>query len=647
MSSPKVIFGLHAAGLRLKTATKSITEIYFAAVLLGLGSFALANAQSGREEVPNRLVEDIAPRLASAPAGIGPPCSNREAWGNTEVQRRLRAFIPAADRLLAQPFPEWSDDAYLEYSRNGVRAGGERMMNARKARLYPLVLAECVSWQGKYLPAITQALYELNSQPSWTWPAHDRDLRNFLRRQHDVDLAVADTAHDLAQALYMLGAQLPGKLHTQTHATLEERVFRPMRVSFKNGGSDNWWRFADHNWNAVCLKGVVGAALALLPGREDRALFAAAGQHYIRHYLAGFPPDGYSLEGPGYWNYGVSHFVVLRHILAGATDGHIELFHHPVVRPLAAYGLSIEVTPNNIAAFGDASPRTRIDALAQAYLNQALGLGGPYLLADTFIATTAPGNASPLVEAAIKLFAQPATLLGAPSPPIALHSYFEHSRVLVSRPGPQQKLGLAFKAGGNGNHSHNDIGSYTIVLGSEQPTGDPGGTVYSAKTFSKQRYDIKAINSYGHPVPVVAGQLQAEATRVQALVLATRFSDDASEILVDMAPAYPSGLLRRLTRHVLHERKGQGSVQIEDQFEFLGGAHDFEVALVTRWQYTLHPEGSLTFKEKSELLRAQISASADYELRPETITEEGLTFQRIRIRLKAPATSGFVRVRFF
>ncbi|MDB5274925.1 MAG: hypothetical protein JWO58_3292 [Chitinophagaceae bacterium] len=591
-------------------------------------------------------VAQLSALLSEAPQGFGPRCTDRAMWSTPAISERLAAVKGAAEKLLTQPFPSWSDEAYLEYSSKGARPNGERMMNARKAWLYPLVLAECVEGKGRFLPAIEHTLIELDTQPTWTWPAHDATLRNFRQHNYEVDLLAADTAHDVAQTLYMLGDQLAPAVQQQTLAALEARIFAPLRRSFINGGKDNWWLQADHNWNAVCLKGIVGAALAVLPARQDRALFVAAAEHYIRKYVAAFPDDGYSIEGPGYWNYGFSHFTELRELLMQATAARLDLFADAKVRNIALYGFRIEMLPGNVAAFGDASRNTKMDDFTRDYANEVFALGMSAHLAGLPITAKQAGNAAPVANATMILFARPVpeNTNGA-GVQVGLQSYFDKVGVLVSRPGADERMGVSIKAGGNGNHSHNDIGSYAIGLGVEQPTGDAGATIYSAKTFSKLRYTIKGINSYGHPVPVVAGELQREATQVKPTVLATHFSDALDEITLDMSSAYSVSSLKSLTRTLRHERAGYGAVQIEDRFEF-SRAETFEVALIVGGNWQAHGDDTIELWQKNEHLMAHIEASAPYEIASEKIDEEGLAFTRIAVRLKAPQPSGFVRVRF-
>lgn len=124
---------------------------------------------------PHRI-NTIAAWLPGEPQGTGPVCADRQAWQAVASDKRLARVAAEAEKRLHAPFPAWNNDAYLDFTRSGSRAEGERMMSARSAWLYPLVLAECLDWHARYLSRINDVLTELARQPTWTWPAHDRQL---------------------------------------------------------------------------------------------------------------------------------------------------------------------------------------------------------------------------------------------------------------------------------------------------------------------------------------------------------------------------------------------------------------------------------------------------------------------------------------
>lgn len=599
-----------------------------------------------RDLDPARIAA-IASWLPETPRGLGPAGDDRGAWGNPVVAARLGEITRLANSVAEQPFPPWRDDDYLEFLRNGQRTAGERMMDERRHRLFLLVVAECVAWSGRFLPAIETALLELIRQPSWTLPAHDApDLRNFRGTSRDIDLQSAQIALDLAQTLHLLGGWLNSDLRQAVMEALEIRVFAPLRRSLETGRG-NTWLTALHNWNAVCLAGVVPAALAVLQERTARAVHAAAAERYIRHYLDGFRRDGYTTEGPSYWNFGFSHFVRLREALAAATGGRLDLFGDAKTRAMALYGFRIEMLPGNVAAFGDAGFGVRSDTLTRAYVDEAFGFGLGSRLADLPIATRWPFMTSPLAQVSLLLFARPAAVPG-PTAPVRLEtsSWFEEARVLVSRPAADGRLAVTIKAGGNTiYHSHDDVGSYSIGLGREQPVGDPGATRYSAKIFGSERYSLRAINSFGHPVPRVANALQRRAFEIDAPVTKIVTGQEADVFTVDLTQAYAVPALRSLVRGMRHERADGGRITIEDRFA-AAEPIAFESALITRGEWRERAPAELEFRRGGEMLLVGITASAPFALDSETVDEEGLIFTRIAIRLQSPQSEGFVRVQY-
>lgn len=584
-------------------------------------------------------VQEVARTLPKAPKGHVESCNDRGTWGNDDLKRRLAPSLREAERLLKRDFPTWDDDAYLEFSRTGERVNGERMTRDRQNWLLPLALAECSQYEGRFLAKIEEVLFALLSQPTWMLPAHDIALESFSGGRHTVDLNSAEIADSVGQVVFMLGHKLNPELTRRIRLVLEERVFGNVRNSIRDG-KRNTWLSADNNWNPVCWKGVMSAALAVLADRQDRATFVVAAEKSAKKYIAGFPDDGYAIEGLSYWNYGFGRFSELREILWRATSGEVDLFKDPKVREIAMFGPRFEMFPGNLAAFGDSVIGGKVDSETLMYINSALNLS---------LMTYQGASAS---QRLISLFPRSAPDEGNQGQKkvssIGKRSYFDKVGVLVSRPGAGSvsRLAITIKAGGNGSHSHNDIGSYSIGVGSDQPVGDPGGLRYYSKwSFDSRRYNSKVLNSYGHPVPVVAGHLQLEASKVTPKVLEIHFADALDEIVIDLASAYAVPGLTGLKRTMRYDRSGAGSVEIADQFEFTS-PNIFEVALTSVGKWKLITANVLEFTSGKEVLKATIEAPGAFDLVTEKIKENGAEFERIGIRLRELHQSGTVKVTY-
>jgi hypothetical protein len=608
-----------------------------------ISSFLPVRAQTYPGLDPARISE-IATCLPPRPAGLGAPITDRSYWGDPVTVARCGGTARRAAGLLDQTLPPWNDDAYLEYTRKGQRPGGEKMIRDRHGWLVPLVLAECLEDHGRYLGKLNEVLEAYANEPTWTLPAHDPRLGSFHRTDYDVDLGSSTFSHSLSEALYLLGDKIDPKVRADVDRALQERIYAPFEAAITGKSPKKcWWLKAQMNWNAVCLAGVVGAAEANIPDPATRAVFAAAGEMYSKNYSHSFSADGYDTEGVGYWGYGLGHYIILRSVLLNATGGKIDLFNDPKAAMMALFGIRCRIGEHAVAPFADCRFGTTPDAGIIAYSNDALQLGldmPHYLdekpggdLPDYFI------RADPVAKAPGR---EPVTV-------DPLRSYFADVGILDCRP-PRNTdchMGIGIKAAGNGAHSHNDIGSYEIAIGDDEPTGDPGGPkAYDSKTFGPERYHFKLLNSYGHPVPVVNGQLQIEAAHAHPKVLSYTAQGDVDSIAIDMTSAYAVPELTRLVRTMTFSRAGAGQVEITDQFD-CSKPIPLEDALIThgKWEQ-LSPTSFLLSIGKAKL-KAEVETPGGFTVKTEVISELGADpFTRIGLQLNSPAASTGVRFRF-
>ncbi len=141
--------------------------------LLAFTGLAHAATPGGIGELYPARINQIAKFLPAKPRGFGQPIDNRAYWSNPELVQRASSRVKQAEQLMTRKLPAWDDQAYLEFSRTGERANGQKMENARSAWLAPLVLAECLENKGRFLPRINEVLDAYASEPTWTMPAHD------------------------------------------------------------------------------------------------------------------------------------------------------------------------------------------------------------------------------------------------------------------------------------------------------------------------------------------------------------------------------------------------------------------------------------------------------------------------------------------
>lgn len=603
-------------------------------------ALVLLSAVADADEPPDPArVSAIAAMLPDAPVGLGRPISDRAAWDALAATPLLQSIVAAAERLLAEPLPEQPDDLYLDFSRTGNRTRWQEVAGGRRGRVRTLTLAECAENRGRFLPALEEVIAALCAERTWVLPAHDRSLTNFRGESVDIDLASSSLAWELATANWLLGERLSPQVRELIRTNLARRVLDPYRDMFLGKRAPNWWLHTNSNWNAVCLAGVTGAALAQLPAVEDRAQFVVAAERYSRNFLTGFTPDGYCSEGLGYWNYGFGHYVLLSETIRQATGGGVDLLARPEALAPARFGANIQIINGVAPAFADCAVGARPAGWIMYFVNRVLGLG----LAGWEEPDLAHADGY-LFLSALLLFpnaASEATLPPATAGP-DLRTWFSDAGVLICRPAPGSdcRMGVALKGGHNAElHNHNDVGSYVVVIGAREVLLDPGAEVYTARTFSPQRYESRLLNSFGHPVPVVAGQLQRTGRDACAQVLSVEFGDEADSLSLDLRAAYDVPQLKTLERRFVYTRAGAGSLTVSDHVLF-DSPQAFGSALITRGRWRAEEDGSLTVLDFGEAARVEISATGgEVKLTDEVIREEArVQPTRIGINFAAPVT---------
>lgn len=585
--------------------------------------------------------------LPETAKGFGENYHNRASWNNLKQNPKYAKVIKAAEGYLNKPFPAWNDKQYLLYYTKGTRPEGEKMMGDRLAWLSPLVWAECLENQGRFVPTIQMVLKELVEQKSWSLPAHDKNRQNFTGKNYTVDLGASIFAHNVAQALYLLDDKLDPKLKAEVLAQMDKHVFCPVLRSVANHNNDSYWLTVTNNWNSVCLSGVTGAALAVIADKQQRAKFVAIAERYSKNSIAGFTDEGYCTEGLGYYAYGFGHYILLRENVLQATDKGVDLFNDPKIKRIAAYALNLEIMNGLYPAIADCHVGTKAPAPILWYCSRNLGLG-----LQQYDQLNVSGSTINLTDDIMHAFPNSAsesrvTGSGSDLAP-GLRSYFKQAQVLIERPaaGSKNILGAALKGGNNNEaHNHNDIGSFSVVVGDEMLMGDAGGPfTYTAKTFGPERYSYRSLASYGHPVPVVAGIQQIPGAQAQAKIVSTNFTDKQDVYVMDISSAYPVPALSKLLRTFTYDRDDMGSLTVKDDYEFKSG-QSFELAFTTRAKWKQVAPNQIEFSGERQKMIATIQCKGGFTVSSETIEENSPAFTRIGIVLK-PSEAGSVTVTF-
>lgn len=562
-----------------------------------------------RIPVDPKRVAEIAAMLDEKPQGVGAVIDQRDFWDRLAKQPTASRPIKQAETYAKRPTPEFSEKLYLDYHEGSKRREPYNRGYRRPilSAFNALVIAECLENQGRFLPDLERYLTTICEMRSWTNPWHDRGLASFKKGTPQIALESSALADQLATARFWLGDRLSPELRSRIAAELERRTFQVFEQAIrKKTGSMNWWITGTNNWNPVCLNGVVRAALTEIESKERRAFFIAAAERSVRHFFKGFSPNGYCDEGVGYWSYGVGNYALLAEAVYQATDGQVDWFRNspaadipgtPSVADIARYPERIQITPKISPSFADCSIKASGDLYTLTLLRCRLNLPGktygPLDVEQRKAGTLTINNYQ-----FIPIFATLAKTIDRAKPQVALEtskdssgkarfeeqrSYYDRHGVLVARPGAATdcRLSIAILGGHNAeSHNHNDVGTYVLVCDGKIPLVDPGSEVYTRRTFSSKRYESDVINSFGHPVPRVAGRLQSKGRKAAGKILLAQFSDREDRIKMDITSAYAVKTLRSLVRRFIYSREGKGKVTIIDTVTF-NRPESFESALIT------------------------------------------------------------------
>ncbi len=616
---------------------------------ISLACLTFTPAALAGSEFTSVRIEEISKLLPVRPAGFGSPITDRAAWDKLAAIPEAKKAVADAERVAAMPVPEQPDELFLDFSKTGNRDRWQNVAFERRRRVATLTLGECLENQGRFLKPLEAVIAALCREKTWVYPAHDKSLANFNGEAREMDLGAVFVAMELAEADYLLGDKLSAGTRQLIRDHVRQRVLHPFREMAEGKIKEMGWMRSVNNWNAVCLGSITIAALAIEDSPEDRAFYVAAAERYIRFFLSGFTPDGYCSEGVGYWNYGFGHYIMLTEAVRRATNNKLDLMADPAAMQPSLFCVRSEIINGLFPTIADCSPGSQPDTRMTAYVCRRFDLG---LTACRGKSLMGPGGGLTATMMTYS-FEEPLPIVRKSEGDLAspLRTWFSDGGVLICRPAPgaTTEFAAVLKGGHNAElHNHNDVGSFSVVLGDRMLICDPGGEVYTARTFGAKRYESKVLNSFGHSVPIVDGQLQKAGADAHGVVLQTQFSDREDFLKLDLRSAYPAKGLRKLERTFVFRRGESPSLSVADDIAFETPGK-YETALVTWGEWNRDGADAIVITDGGKSLRVEIATGGvPFEVRAETLDENVRTPKkpvRLGISLKEPVASGQVRLR--
>jgi hypothetical protein len=616
------------------------------------------NLPDGENLVPGpEKVEAMHALLEDVPFHLGRSSSDRDAWEPWKAHRLGKHWISEARRFSEEPIERVTNELYARCYQADSRAVYNDVHREYHARLKAFLFAECLDPTGANLPTLAKEVDESSKLITWVNPAHDQERENFDGKTIEIDLGSAQWAMFFSSMDFLLGDRLPESTRQLIRTEIDRRVFDPFRQRIETGMDVYWWIPCTHNWNTVCVACILGCALWLKSDRWERAWYLALADDLIQYSNKGLGKEGFYNEGLSYWNYGFGNYVVIAETVRAATGYSIDWLHDPIPKKAALYGVRTEVQNGLYPTFADSQMESAPGSWVRNWINNRIETDP-----DRVRTTDTPIDAFDSIErqsVSMLLLNMFHTVEGPEA--FRLHydlprrEWYEEDQFLICRPNQAGADGLAatFIGGHNGvNHNHNDLGTFTVALNGRYLICDPGLEIYTNRTFSKDRYLSNLLNSYGHPVPIVAGRLQSPGpgehrpgfgSDYRASIVDADFSVDMDRIVMDLTKAYEVDSLVKLERTFSYLRSAPGRVDITDHVAFTR-PESFESALITYANWRVDADGSILISDRDVTVRATIQADGDDLLFEHGVIHESATPTRLAWRIREPVTTAMVRI---
>ena len=557
-----------------------------------------------------------------------PDCRDQKFWKNLKEHAQYKALMRRADEMVAEelisPLP-----LYLECSRNGNRVNYERRYF--KIRHFgPLVAAYCTTQDAKYLKNIEKRVRLILTLPSWVLPAHDRQLKGYKGEEVIVDLFSANLGGELATMLYILEPVMDKSLAAELKTAIFHHIITPIEeaVEGKSPLKRFWWLNGKNNWNPICKRGVIDTILRIGLEKERIDKIIKLFFENFETYMASFGNEGYCDEGLAYWGGSCGEYLIISALLK-QYDKRDVLFSEPRMLKAVMYPENIMMAPGFYPAYTDCSinakPGMYTLQLRDVLLGKRQGFADDIPLGES------------ITGIALRLF-YPADNTPTEVRNDAPYTTFPDAGAFVMRQMPGSPMSVSFKGGHNReSHNHNDVGTYIIAVDGVPVVLDPGGEIYTARTFGPRRYESNLLNSYGHSVPRINGRLQINfaadengvplkrdtvVSDVQGILLKHDFSADYGMAKFDLRRVYhhiPS--IKLLERTFVFNRKNGGSFTVTDEAKFSPAA-DFEDAVITLGEVKELSHGKYLISWQGKSLELNVKSNVPYKFSIDTIKED-------------------------
>ena len=583
-----------------------------------------------------------------------------EQWTRILPDSMIRLLIQNGEAALKGNFPNIPATVTLDFVRNGDRIRYENILFGKRDRLWNLVLAESVEGKKRFMDAIVDGIWSIAEESFWGTSAH-----LFLQKEGSglpdienpvVDLFAAETAATLAFADYFLGPKLDSispLLRRRIYSEVNRRIFVPMQTA-----KYDWMGKGDsnakiNNWAPWIMSNYLAAALLLEKDPSLRLQYVSKAMQLTDQYINGFGEDGACEEGPHYWAFGTGCMLDVLDLLSSASNNTISVYNEAIIRNMGAYIYRTHIAGNYYVDVADSHPEVYPEAITvwrfgKAVSDPTLSSFGAWHLRN------GGSTINPTFHRSRALY----DLLNLK--PVAADQSIFHENDGAWLPDVQMMtlrlpngFFVAAHGGHNGeSHNHNDVGDFILYAGGDPVIIDVGSGTYTAKTFSKDRYNIWFNASGHHNLPTINGRQQSDGAVYAASNVSYKNGNGRTVLSMNIEKTYPPDAnVKEWKRVISADNK---AIEINDKFISNKGAVPVTQTFMTVCDADVSQPGKIVFTTvhgRKILLQYGKQWQVSKELMNLTTEEEqGLKFTwrnqpitRILLSLKSPVPSGEFR----
>ncbi len=452
--------------------------------------------------------------LPEAPISLFPAAGDR-AWQKI-IPEHAQEIRTMAAFYASQPYPMRRATDFLAFVRAGSRKADEDPYFFRRRKLCAHTLACCLDSQADLDPVI-DGIWCICEESSWVISAHninpipgapapwERPLPDV--DEPYIDLFSAQTGMILSLVRQLLGEKLDAVsplIGRRIEKEIRRRLLSPYALS-----NDFWWmgvRRQDlNNWTPWIVSNLLVCICAQPMARRERARMLGRGVWILEKWLACMPQDGGCDEGAGYWNMAGGALADCLEILEKATGRSLDCWKDEKLRNILSFPLKVEIGGGWFVNFADCDARPLLSGERLQWAGERMGDPALTAMGCRLRGTlSAQLDDVPHFTRLLDLLFHPAKKAAPKEKPQDV--WLPDLQLRVVRRG---EWTLCCKGGHNGeNHNHNDVGSFMLYCRNEPQIVDAGNRVYTAQTFSSDRYSLWHVRSAYHNLPLLGQEEQ-------------------------------------------------------------------------------------------------------------------------------------------